>query len=277
MRIHWILILGIGLAGWGVAAKPAKRAKSARPPRAVVPREVMLGSDAIYSQARAVAQSGVYSRILQIDLLQALFQHYHDDPRLVQQRREIVIQGTEFAQAYRRAERLFARLEGSGTPFIQPAVPPPEIQYNNFRSLILYACKERTCLSILLDRGYVQEIPYTFGARISLRQDIRAEVRTDDAGTITEAIFENDRAVMFLPPGIAFFVPDVYVRIASVVREEDEVYGYVIGRPRDAPRRHVAIRYNLSTCAKSSIKTFDLTLGDYKRKLRNVDYYDFAY
>ncbi|MFC1586569.1 hypothetical protein ACFL5V_13560, partial [Fibrobacterota bacterium] len=127
-----------------------------------------------------------------------------------------------------------------------------------------------------LVREYTQEIPHTFGASIRLDKLIHGSLRSDDKGLVTEVIFQSDQSVHFSPPGFVFFVPKMFVRIASVRREKGELFGYVIGRPMNMPSKFCAVRYNLTTCAKTSIKNYNLSPKEYARKLKNVNYFGFV-
>jgi hypothetical protein len=247
------------------------RPKARKKPKS---KDIVLSTNTIYRHAKRVALSGVSTKIPQIDILRVLFYKYREDPRIVKQRQRMVVTGYHFGKAYVRAERIFKGPKKSGKVF-KSAKQPARIRYKNFKSIILFR-RKRTCrIAIHLKKSYTQELPHTFGAKIGLKKDMLGILRSNKSGLVTEVVFDNNKSVLFQPPGIAFFVPEVWVKIATVSEIKGEIFGYVIGRPKNDPKKYVAIRYNLTTCAKTSIKTYKLSPREFRKKRKNVNYFGF--
>ena len=223
--------------------------------------------------ARRVATRKPRTRIPQIDILNSLFFLYKDDPRLIRGNRRIYITGYHFSRGYSRAKRLFGKSRDKG--IFQSRKRPPNIKYMNFRSITLFSRKKRCRMAVTLRKGYTQELPHTFGSKIIMRKSFAGTIRANPTGLATDVVFDSDRSVRFKPPGIAFFVPEIRVKIAGIAHHKGEIFGYVIGRPVKSPKKYVAVRYNLSTCAKGSIKTYKLSRREYRRKIANPAYFGF--
>lgn len=259
-----------------VSTSKKKKTKAKPKPKPVIPRDLVLSKSAIFRNAQLAASNTARTKLPQIDILNLLYLTYKDDDRLVKNRSRIHITGENFGKAYSAGKRLFEK-PASQSMAIQPAVKAPEIEYTNFQDIILSHVKGVSRLDIKMTKPYVQELPYTFGAKISIRSSaFGGRMRRGTQGKITEIIFDDHRAMIFKPPGIAFFLPDIYVKIASIVETKGETFGYVIGRPVNATDRFYAVRYNLTTCAKSSIKTYTLSPGQFKAKFANADFFGFA-
>jgi hypothetical protein len=276
-------VMGLSTASFSATKKKSGSRKTAPvKPKSPLPREaekktpdkvdIILTPEQIFRFGKEAASAGARSRMPQIDILNAVYLKYREDPELLAGRKRIIIQGEEFRRAFVQIEPLFEAGNRAGkNDVFQSKIRPPEIRYRNFRNIILFHDYGRHRISIELNEAYTQELPYTFGARIKLAQTIEGTLRSDDKTKVTEVVFDSDRSVFFQAPGIAFFVPDVYTRIARITVEDGEMFGYVIGRPESDMRRHVAIRYNLSTCAKSSIKSDEMSPEEYSRKLSRVN------
>jgi hypothetical protein len=230
--------------------------------------EVVIASDALVKFGKMAGARGAKSKMPQIDILNAIFLFYRDDSALVNGRKRLMIKGEDFSRACMRLEHLSGNGREEG--WFQSQAQPQAIQYRNFKSILLYCSGGKHRLHIELNKPYTQEIPYTFGASIKLAQKIEGTLFANDKGSVTEVVFDHDRAVLFLAPGIAFFIPNVFTRAAMISEEEGEMVGYVIGRPENSPERRVAVQYNLTTCAKSSIGSDDLSPEEYWLKLAGI-------
>ncbi|OGJ89675.1 MAG: hypothetical protein A2350_21405 [Candidatus Raymondbacteria bacterium RifOxyB12_full_50_8] len=253
------------------ARKNAPRKKSVSAPKK---KDIVLSDNTIYWVAKDVVGSGVYTRIHQIDLLTGLFYRYQTDPRLLDQGLKIIITGPMFSQGYNKAKTLFGDEEKQ--KIFESAKKAPTIEYANFNVIRLFYLKRSHRLDLALKKAYTQEIPYTFGAKVTLQQTIRGTLRTNQAHSVAEIIFDSHKQVLFSPPDIAFFIPDIMVKIVSIRKIGNELIGYVIGYAKSSPKRMVAVSYNLSSCAKSSISTNNLTPAEFKKKAADVDYFGFA-
>jgi hypothetical protein len=236
-------------------------------------RNFVISQNYIYSRGKKVYDSGNYTRIFQVDLISALFHQYKYDERIIKYSKRGVISGSNFGGAYKRMDLLLSKNQKG--KYIESAKKPPSIKYKNFRSIILYQSSNKHRISINLKKSYTQEIPHTFGAKIWLKKNIRGTVRSTATGAITEVVFDKINAVFFMPPTIAFFLPDIHVKIASVVKSPTGIKGYVIGRVKGSKKKYMAIAYNLSTCDKTSIKSYKMSKWQYARKLNNMEYFDF--
>lgn len=233
-------------------------------------RESELTEEEISTFIREAAAQKVKTLIPQIDILKCIYFHYRGDSVLMNGGR-IIISGKKFSRAISKMENTLVSQAKAGDALVQNQIPPPEIQYGNFRAIILYARKGRTRMRIELEKGYEQEIPHTFGAKIVLARIIEAELRADREGDVTEVVFDGDSYVRFTPPSIAFFVPGVFTKIARIARQGDEIWGHVIGRPKSDPARYVSVCYNLSTCAKSSISSQEMGPREFRKKISSID------
>lgn len=232
------------------------------------PEDIILSPESIFRFGKEASVKKCRSRLPQIDVLTTIFHRFRNDSDLVKARKRLIIRGEDFSRAFSQIEPLFlSSSENSKEGVFQSQLPPPEIKYKNFKNIILYCRDNRYRISIELNEAYTQELPYTFGAKIRLSKIFEGTLRSNREDTITDIVFDDDESVFFIAPGIAFFIPDVYSRIARITLEAGQIFGSVIGRPKSAPNRCVAVKYNLSTCAKSSIKTEEITPDDFSKKL----------
>jgi len=242
------------------------RKKARRKARTQKIGKIILGHKTIYRAAKEGARRGPSTKLDEIDILTSIFRKYKYDRRLRRGRKKIVITGHNFAKGYRRAKPFLG---------VKQKEKKTKVLYKNFRAIELYYANKRHQLRIRLKRAFAQEIPHTFGAKIDLRKNIRAVIRSNREETITEIVFANTKMATFRPPGIAFFIPEVSVQLVSLIEKGDALFGYVIGHPVGKPKKFVAVRLNLTTCAKNSIKTYKLTAKEYRKKLANVNYIGF--
>ncbi len=237
-----------------------------------VKEDRILDSEALYKFGHDAAKCKVHSRMPQIDILNGIYRFYKNDPALLNGRLRLIIRGGDFSSAFARIEPLFNNpVKENDQNVLKSKLPPPEIKYSNFKNIILFCRDKEHRISIELNEAYTQELPYTFGAKIKLARNIEGSLRSDDSANVTEILFDTDKSVFFMAPGIAFFIPDVHSRIARIAVENNQIFGYVIGCPESAKERHVSVKYNLSTCAKSSIKMQELGPDEFLRKLSNVN------
>lgn len=238
--------------------------------------DVILSVDQIADHAKAAALQNNRTRIHEIDILTQIFYMYQDDPAL-DKGSEYIIEGSRFASGHFKAKPFFENGEKQKSPqFLEPNRPIPKIEYGNFQKIALYKTKELSRLGIFLKKTYEQEIPYTFGATVLLQKEIKGTLRSFGEREITEVVFDQNQSVLFSPPGIAFFIPEIWVKIAAIRREGDELFGYVIGYPKKMPGRVMAVRYNLTTCSKTAIRSFQLSPEQFKHKLNQVNFYSWA-
>lgn len=253
------------------SARPGPAPVVSQPP-ALCPAEIRLDSSAVLRFAKETADRGIMTRLPQIDILNAVFQHYRSDSGMASGLTRVVLSGECFGNVYVSLEKIFKLPHSEKNEVIRSKERPPEIKYSNFHDIILFCRENIHRIDINLERAYAQELPYTFGATIGLSKNIHGTVRSGKRGDVTEVVFDDDQSVLFKPPGIAFFIPDIYTRIARIENRKGEIYGFVIGRPKSAPHRFMTVRYNLTTCAKGSIRTSELSPDDYRRKLADVDF-----
>jgi len=234
--------------------------------------EIQLDSGSILDFANQTASQGVVTRLPQIDILNAIYRHYEDDTAMASGRMHVILGGECFGKVYSSIEKIFHLPGREENGMFRSRERPPEIKYSNFHDIILF-CRDRMHrIDINLNHAYVQELPYTFGARIKMDKCIRGRLRSGQGGQATEVVFDDDRSVLFEPPGFAFFIPSILTRIARIENRKGEMFGFVIGRPKSAPSRYMTVGYNLTTCAKSSIRTAEMSPEEFRRKLSDADF-----
>ncbi|MFH0919318.1 MAG: hypothetical protein V1913_03070 [Fibrobacterota bacterium] len=235
-------------------------------------QDIRLDSAAVLAFARETAARGVMTRLPQIDILDAVFRHYRADLALSTGRSRIILNGDCFGSAYAQIEEIFRLPHAEEETILKSCERPPEIKYSNFRDIVLSCTESVPRINIHLRRAYIQELPYTFGACIRLEKNIHGTLRASRKVRATEVLFDDDRSVLFEPPAFAFFIPKIHTRIARIEDRNGAMFGFVIGRPKSAPDRYVSLRYNLTTCAKSSIRTSEMSPDEYRRKLADPDF-----
>ena len=260
--------------------KPKAKTKTTRQKAASLVKrlspDVILSSGAILVSAKQAADNPSHTRLPQIDILRMLFFSHRDDKAFLNGSQRFHITGPNFAAAYTNVKRRFEGDE-EADPVLKSKKTPPRIEYSNFKDIVLSNRPTGSRLDINLTEPYTQEIPYTFGAKIAFkRSTLGGFIRAGRNGRVTEILFDDHFTLIFFPPSIAFFMADIYVKLAAIVEEKGTIYGYVIGRPVNAPDRFMAVRYNLTTCAKTSIKTYSISPTVFKKKLRNIEDYSFA-
>ncbi|MBF0432982.1 MAG: hypothetical protein HQK83_16985 [Fibrobacteria bacterium] len=237
--------------------------------------KVYLSTRGIQIAALEVAQQSSYTKIHEIDIISHLYHSYKNDMRIVKQKKKIIIPGENFGQAFHKTKSYFRDARQQKKGVFEPKIKLPTVMYQNFTGIALYQKNKQTKMRILLTKAYTQEIPYTFGAAIKLEQDIKGVIRSTPDKGVTEVVFDKDRAVHFIPPGIAFFIPKIFVKIACLRKEGNDYVGYVFGSPVKMPHKFCVVRYNLTTCAKTSIKNINLSPKEFQQKLNDVSYFDF--
>ncbi len=229
---------------------------------------IALSVDDIVCYAKDAAVKKVKTRMPQIDILLEILLSNINDSALQYGRRELVINGDVFAQAFKKVEKLFEE----GVPehddsFLRSRIEAPEINYSNFEAIKLFGQNGRMRIMVELKQGYEQELPFTFGAKIRLVGKFYGTIRRVDERGITEIIFDDPESVFFMAPRIAFFIPDVYTKIARIGIAENQITGFVIGNPKSVRTRFVSVSYNLTTCAKKSIKSSELSPDEFEKIL----------
>ncbi|MFP4522003.1 MAG: hypothetical protein ACLFQK_07655 [Fibrobacterota bacterium] len=237
-------------------------------------KDIVLASSTIYGQAVKASRSKYVTKLPQLDIIESLYKRYRNDPRMVSGGDNIIIKGYYFSRAFGKAGHLFKKDEKE--KMLKSRIRPPEIKYSFFEAVRLSSYSGKRALSITLKKAYIQEIPYTFGAKFALQKNIKGTIRSGKKENITEVVFYSTEYVKFDPPGIAFFVPDIDVKLVSFVRKNGNTFGFVTGRRSGNRKKFVSVCYNLSTCAKSSMKTYNLTYSQYRKKLNNADYFGFV-
>jgi hypothetical protein len=278
-RIFQVKITGFFAVLFAIVSVLLLNAESARNkkwPQKTSLENIYLSADTLTTIAVDRAKRGGYTRIHQIDIVEQIFLQFRYDERIVDYGNVIIIPGKNFATAHERSRPFFKSGVQNKGSIVQPKMKLPEINYANFKGIGLSYENGENRMSIRLKKSYIQEIPHTFGASIRLNSRISSTLRTGDDGRVIEVVFDNYKSVHFFPPSFIFFIPKMYVKVASIRRKDGNIYGYVIGRPKSMPHKFCAVGYNLSTCAKTSIKNYSLSPYEYEKKLDKVDYFGFA-
>jgi len=223
-----------------------------------------LSEKEIITFSKTAAAAKIKSRLPQIDILNAILQEYRIDTVLLAGKKELLISGNTFAKAFSKVEKLFTADIKKDDPLFASTMEAPEILYSNFKAIILSGKGGQLRIRINLTEAYEQDLPYTFGAKIRMKCSFEGTVKTLANGELTDIVFDDTQDVFFKAPGIAFFIPDVFTKVARIQVEEGCVIGYVIGNPKSAQNRYVSVSYNLSTCSKKSIKSKELSPDAYK-------------
>ncbi len=232
----------------------------------------------LFGLASEVARSGVYSKMPQIDILRRMFYKYR---KRLNKGNTYFITGDDFNRAYTRTIPRFTRLKDDllDDELIKGTVKVPKIKYNNFRKINLDKNGNNYNISLDLKKTYTQELPFTWGAKVLFNKGQNGKIRSS-GDSIMEIIFPQNIRPEFYSPPIAFFIPDVKIHITSLRIVKGEVFGYVIGTNLSDKRNFngkpvYAIEFNLSTCAKNSIRKFKLSPKELKKKLENPRYFGF--
>ncbi|MBL8026765.1 MAG: hypothetical protein JNL74_10165 [Fibrobacteres bacterium] len=220
--------------------------------------------DEIVSFGKKAAAATVKTRMPQIDILHAILQAYRGDAELLGGKKELRISGSNFARAFPKVEKMFDAGVKEDDSFLKSSMEAPEILYSNFRAISLSGKGGKLRIKVELTESYEQELPYTFGAKIQMEKVFTGTVKTSSNGARTDIIFDDVNHVFFKAPGIAFFIPDVFTKAASISIEDGAIIGYVIGNPKSAKDRNVSVCYNLTTCSKKSIKSREIAPDTYE-------------
>jgi hypothetical protein len=256
IRAFTVLFILFSFLSFGAAKKKSTVAGS------ITVKE--LSEKEIIAFSKSAASAKIKSRLPQIDILNAILQEYRDDADLLSGRKELLISGKTFAKAFFRVEKLFIVEIKDNDPMLTSTMEAPEIIYSNFKAITLFGKGGQLRIKVELVEAYEQELPYTFGAKIKMQSSFQGTVKTVANGNLTDIVFDDPEDVFFKAPGIAFFIPDVFTKVARIKVEEGCIIGYVIGNPKSAKNRFVAVSYNITTCAKKSIKSKELSPDSYK-------------
>ncbi|MFH1759590.1 MAG: PilZ domain-containing protein [bacterium] len=223
-------------------------------------KEIYLKNHDIEKAGIKKAKSGIYTKIPIIDVLQGIFDKYGEEKN-VKNGARVIIDPDMFTQAYPNVQDYFSptQKEKDNIADLMQQVS------DHFECVSLNYFKENHFLNLELQKPYAQKIPYTWGAVIEFnRPRIQAIIRYINKSCY-EIVLENDNDVVFKPPRLAFFLPDINVKYMATIAEDQDIFGYIMGTISKDRGKWYAYKFNLTTCSKTSIKSCSLTREEFEQ------------